>query len=248
MRNPHAWLAFSILALWPSPASAQTLNGRLIDATDSAAVSGAEVVVSGMRSVRSNGQGAFRVADLKPGRHGFSVRMLGYRVHNDSIDVVDGGAQTLDVYLTRVPQLLSQMVVKGRSLRVLAGFEDVYRRANISNGVLVTREQIDSLNPTDVVALVNATGPFRASPNRDSNDRLRSSRCQTMVPGSSPAGRPVTLFLNGVPLGNALAINEILDHMAPSAIQAVEMYNGASSIPATFQPACGVIAIWTRRG
>ena len=246
MRNPSAFLMLSIAALWPAAASAQSLTGRLIDATDSAAVSGAEVIVSGERRVRSNGQGVFRVADLKPGRHGVSVRMLGYRVHSDSIDVVGGGDLTLDVYLARVPQLLSQMVVKGRSLRVLAGFEDVYRRANLSNGVLVTREQIDSLNPKDVVALVNATGPFRASPNRDSNDRLRSSRCQSF-PGSA-GGPPVTLFLNGVPLNNTLAINEILDHMAPSGIQAVEMYNGASSVPATFQPACGVIAIWTRRG
>ena len=242
----RALATFSMLALGSSAGSAQTLTGRLIDATDSAAVSGAEIIVSGERRVRSNGLGAFRVADLKPGRHGVSVRMLGYRVFNDSIDVVDGSPATLDVYLTRVPQLLSQMVVKGRSLRVLAGFEDVYRRANVSNGVLVTREQIDSLNPTDVVALVNATGPFRASPNRNSDDRLRSSRCQSF-PGSA-GGRPVILFLNGVPLNNTLAINEILDHMAPSGIQAVEMYNGASSVPATFQPACGVIAIWTRRG
>jgi hypothetical protein len=42
------------------------------------------------------------------------------------------------------------------------------------------------------------------------------------------------------------SVNEVLDHMAPSSIQAVEMYNGPTSVPPNFQPACAVVAIWTR--
>lgn len=240
--------SLTFLLVSHSAASAQAFDGRVIDATDSAVVSGAEVAVSGARRTRSDGVGAFRVSNLAVGRHGISVRMLGYALFTDSIDVGDGAVVARDVYLTRVPRLLSQMVVKGRSLRVLAGFEDVYRRAQMSNGILVTREQIDSLNPKDVTALLNSTGPFRATPNRDAPDRLRSARCQAMIPGSNAGGRPVTLYLNGVPLGDTFAINEVLDHMAPSGIQAIEMYNGSTSVPMTYQPACAVVAVWTRRG
>ncbi len=241
--------AFALLLICPAAAAgAQTFTGRIIDATDSAVVSGAEIVVAGKRRTRSEGLGTFRVADLSAGRHGFSVRMLGYGVFTDSLDVVDGQNITRDIYLVRLPRQLSQILVKGRSLRVPSGFEDVYRRADASNGQLITREQIDSLNPRDVAGLLNqAANLVRASANR-SNDRLSSSRCREMVPGTMSGGRPVTLILNGLPLNNRLAINEVLDHMAPTSIQAVEVYNGPTSVPATFQPACGVVAIWTRRG
>lgn len=238
--------AFAIAALFigPAAAGAQTFTGRIIDATDSAVVSGAEVRVTGARRTRSNGLGTFMVFGLGEGRHAFSVRLLGYAPFDDTLDVVAGMNLTRDVFLVRVPALLSQIDVKGRSLRVPSGFEDVYRRADISNGSLITREQIDSINPRDVAGLVNHVAMFRVSPDRARGARITSSRCQ---PGAG-GGRGVTLYLNGLPLGNGYAINDVLDHMAPMSIQVVEFYNGGTSVPATFQPACGVVAVWTRRG
>lgn len=238
-----------LLLGFPAAAGAQTFTGRILDGTDSAVVSGAEVIVTGVKRARSGGLGTFRITDLPAGRHAFSVRMLGYAVFNDSVDVVADQASVRDVYLTRVPRLLSQINVKGRSLRVPSGFEDVYRRADASNGTLITREQIDSINPRDVAGLLHQAGSsVRASPNRDSPARLSTARCQAMVPGAPAGGQPVTLFLNGTPLNNTMSINEVLDHLAPSSIQAVEVYNGPTSVPPAFQPACGVVAIWTRRG
>lgn len=240
--------ACATVLLTHSIAGAQTFSGRVLDATDSAAVSGAEITVSGMRRIRTSGTGAFRFADASAGAHDVTVRMLGYAPFSETLTLAAGQPVTRDIYLTRVPHLLSQMVVRGRSLRVPAGFEDVYGRAKISNSALITREQIDSINPRDVVALLNFTGPIRASANRGAPDRLHSSRCRPMVPGAPSTGPPIQLFLNGAPIRNIAAINEILDHLAPSNIQAVEMYNGPTSVPPTFQPACGALAIWTRRG
>jgi hypothetical protein len=239
-------LALALLAAVAQSADAQTLTGRIIDAADSGAVAGAEVSVSDGPRTRSDGKGTYRITGLGAGGHVISVRMLGYAPFADTVNIPTGQPLTRDLYLTRVPRLLSQMNVRGRSLRVPSGYEDVYRRANASNGLLVTREQIDSINPRDVVALLNFIGPLRASPNRDSPDRLRSSRCQPMVPGANNGTQSITLFLNGAPIANQIAINEVLDHLAPSNIQAVEMYNGPTSVPSSFQPSCGVLAIWTR--
>lgn len=233
--------AIAALLIGPATAGAQTLTGRIFDATDSAVVSGAEVRVTGARRTRSNGLGEFQVSGLGDGRNELTVRMLGYDPFTDTVDVVAGENLRRDVYLVRVPHLLSQVTVKDRSLRVPSGFEDVYRRADMSNGILITREQIDSMNPRNVAGLVNQVGMFRVSAR---GGVVSSSRCQTAVGG----GRAVTLYLNGLPLGNGFAVNELLEHLAPSSIQAVEFYNGGPSVPATFQPACGVVAVWTRRG
>ena len=68
-----------------------------------------------------------------------------------------------------------------------------------------------------------------------------------MVPGESVNGQTVQVFFNGSPVTEASWLDEILNHVAPSMFQAVEVYNGSTSVPPVFQPACGVIAIWTRR-
>ena len=104
------------------------------------------------------------------------------------------------------------------------------------------REQIDSLNPRDIAALLNYMPQLRVSPNRDRQNRLSTPRCPSM------GGRQLRLWFNGVPIDDTMAINEILDHTAPSMIQAVEVYNGATNVPPNFQPACGAVLIWTRTG
>jgi len=202
-------------------------------------------VESGEHKSRSDGFGRYRLV-LPPGLHVVSIRMLGYAALDDTVAVSDGQPATRNLYLVRVPRLLSTMVVQGKAVRVPSGFEDVYRRARMNHGTFVTAEQIDSINPRDVAALLNRMSPVRVNPNRNDPARLSTPRCSPMTPGAPSEAQSVVLLLNGAPLRNNLSINEVLDYMAPSNIQAVEMYNGPTNVPATFQPACAVVAIWTR--
>jgi hypothetical protein len=174
--------------------------------------------------------------------------MLGYGVHHDSVLVTGAETVTRDFYVVRVPRLLSTMMVHGRSVRVPSGFEDVYKRGATGAGVLVTREQIDSMNPRDVVGLLHQVPFVHVNAHAGASNALSTSRCRQMLTGSVASGRMVRLFLNGTAVSNPTAVDEILRHMAPSSIQAVEVYNGASTIPFMYQPACGVVAIWTRKG
>ena len=227
--------------------ASQTVAGRVIDATDSLTVSGAQIRISGANAIRSDAHGEYRVTRLAAGRHEISVRMLGYAASTDSIELDAGENLTLDLYLVRIPRLLSEMVVKGRRTRVPAGFEHVYRQIDASAGVFVTRETIDSLNARDVASLLNQVQFVRVSPNRDDPNRISSSRCRSGIIGANVSGHPVTLYLNGIPIGNTMAINDILDYTAPSMIQVIEVYNGSSTVPPAYQPSCGVVAIWTRK-
>ena len=238
----------TLLLVVGSAAHAQIFTGRVIDRTDSATVSGAQVSVGGAGSIRTNTMGQFRIGDVSVGRHEISVRMLGYAAYVDTIEVLGSEGVTRDLYLTRVPRLLSQMVVKGRSMRVPTGFEDIYRRGANGAGVFLTREQIDSINPTDVIALLHEVPFVHVNPNEDAPNRLETSRCRQLVPGSNVSGGLVAVYFNGVPMTDGTSLNEILSHLAPSSIQAVEVYNGRTTVPPIYQPACAAVAIWTRKG
>ena len=55
------------------------------------------------------------------------------------------------------------------------------------------------------------------------------------------------MIFNGAPVTQRAWLNDVLTNIAPSMIQAIEIYNGSITVPPRFQPACGVIAIWTRK-
>ena len=239
-------LALCMLLLLATSTEAQTFTGRVVDATDSLIVSGAQIRVDGARSARSDGFGAFKISGIAPGRHAVEVRMLGYSLYSDSLDFAEGLTITRDLYLTRVPRLLQQMVVKGRSMRVPRGFESVYQRGASGAGAFLTREQIDSLNPRDVVGLLHEVPFIHINANEAAPDRLTTTRCRGMLPGTSVSGQMIAVYFNGVPITDSTSLEEILKHLSPSSIQAVEVYNGSTTVPPIFQPACGAVAIWTR--
>jgi len=247
------WATASALLLLPqiigSQEAAGTVTGRILDATDSLAVGGAEVHVTGVRSARSNGRGVFTIPSVPAGARQISVDIFGYEPFLDRLELAAGQTVTRDIYLTRDTTLLSQMKVKGRSLRVPAGFEDVYDRAAEGRGLLITREQIDSLHPRDLIALLREVPDVRINPNSSDFDRIWTSQCRPTIPGSAAGfnGQLVQVIYNGAPVTQRAFLNDVLSRIAPSLIQAIEVYDGSITVPPRFQPACGVIAIWTRK-
>ena len=141
-----------------------------------------------------------------------------------------------DIYLERVPQMLTQMTVQGHAMRVPAGFEYIYRRASIVGGQILSRERVDSVNPRDVRGLLQHETSLHIRENGD----ITSSRC----PGR------VDVWLNGIRLPTVEAISDVVDHLSPRAIQAVEIYAGASRMPPDLvaSSSCGAVVIWTRGG
>lgn len=231
------------LAFVPGLAPAQArdtmavLHGYVRDAVDSGAVAYAEVRLGNGTATRADGHGRYRITGIRPGDHEVTYRMLGYNAMQLQVALDPGLTLTSDVYLVRVPRLLTAMDVKGKSLRVPSGFESVYRRAARGQGHFVTREQIDSLNPRDIMGALNHFTPARrAYTGNGKFNRIESQRCEEFK-----------IFLNGTPINaNQMAVEEVLYSTPPGWIQAIEVYDSRVRMPVEFQPACGAVAIWTR--
>jgi len=236
-------LALSV-AVVPTISSAQSgdtlavLEGHVRDAVDSGAVAYAEVRVdNGKQYARADGLGRYRISGITPGEHAIAYRLLGYTASELHETFVAGRTISRDLYLSRMPRLLTAMEVRGKNLRVPAGFETVYRRAARGQGYFVTREQIDSLNPRDVVGVLNSfTSVRRGYTGSGKFNRIESQRCEDFA-----------IFLNGTAItANPHAVEEVLYSTPPGWIQAIEVYDSRARMPVEFLPGCGAVAIWTR--
>lgn len=224
-----------------------TLVGRVTDASDSAAIGLALVDIEDARvSIRANGLGRFRITGVPRSARALLVRSLGYEPLTITLPPTGRGTIDLgDLVLARKPQMLSQMVVDGKSLRVPRGFESVYTRGMSGRGRFVYREQIDSLQPTQLKALMHGI------PGVWENDRgVYFQRCGNA--GRSPEmyvdGTRVTRFMNDSRTDPNF-MNFFLTTIRPTQVQAVEIYTSQSTVPAEFSmnEPCAVVAVWTRR-
>ncbi len=241
-------LAVAVLVL-PSllhaqhPDSMVTLTGRVVDATDSGGIAQAILTVAGSDiHARSDGWGYYTLRGVRRGAREIVVQALGYAKLTQSVDVLLPGKLNDDFFMMRVPHVLTQMVIEGRSMRVPRGFEEVYRRGALGFGYLITREQIDSINPMDLKTMLDMLPGVRT------NDRgvyfPMCSLPQLWVDGTNMTrmDRTVSDYTN--------TINDFLHYMAPNEVQAMEVYKSHVTVPAEFLTGnpCGVIAIWTKRG
>lgn len=241
----RSWMLLCVVA---APLIAQSpradVRGRIVDGLDRAGISGALVSIPALGLVvRADGLGRYRLADIPAGNHELDVRAIGY----DSLKIalIVRADTSFDVQMTRVPTLLSQMNVVGRSLRVPHGFEDIYRRAGRGAGKLITREQIDSINPMDLKTMLAPLPGLYVN-----HTSVYFMRCGPGEMGHVWVdGQRVTKFRTG-PRSDPLDINLHLVGLRPTEVQAIEVYTSQLQVPGEFLDGrpCGVVAIWTRRG
>lgn len=229
-------LLSSRVAFAQQPNSRVVFLARVFDAADSGAVSGAMITVDGKEMGRTDGRGRFR-AQLAAGDHELDVRFLGYQVFHARV-ALDDSQTELSLPLERVPLLLSQMTVHGRSMRVPAGFEHAYRRAAMSDGTFLTRELIDSVGTTTLPTLLRSQSNLWV---RD-NGSVSSARCGNF-----------DIWLNGTLINDGRAAADIIADLPPSVVQAIEVYQGQARVPRELlslrtnrPPTCGVLVLWTR--
>jgi hypothetical protein len=228
-----------------------TLEGRVLDATDSGSIAWADVQIVGANLiVRADGRGNYRLTGIPGSAKEFSVRALGYARLTQSEEFLPGATLRRDIYMMRIPHTLSQIRVQGRSLRVPRSFEQIYERGTRGFGTFITREQIDSLNPFDLKTM------FTTVPGVYTNTRgVYFHKCSGGSLGQLWIdGQRVTRFAKqqygGRPSSDPYFFNELLEQVRPTSVQAIEIYPTRVFIPAEFLDGnpCAVIAIWTKRG
>jgi len=183
--------------------------------------------------------------------------MLGYTPRVVEVEVGTSRSQQQDISLARVPDALAEVVIEGRVRNVPARFDDVYRRMSRANGKFFTREDIDELNPSDVEGILLRAPTIQLGAQGISFPKCTQGGAYALQPGAKPTAS-VQIYVDGVRMTgkpqrsfepNAVAQEqqEVLRSVVPSQIQAIEVYNGSSRIPAQYlNDACAVILIWTR--
>ncbi len=240
------------------------LRGRVTQHGDSTIiVSGAEIVVMGTPfHTWSARDGRYRIVGIAPGEYDVRVRLMEFQpafLHVRAADIT-----TLDVPLLRLPQALTQVRISGKVVKVPARYEEPYRRGAVGFGRLITREDIERMNPFDTKQIL-ATQPGVLVTDRgitfqrcqaDLNN-LDLSRASVRTAPSGTIGEPlrrtgnVQVYVDGIRMtksgDGAFDAVTIIDNIPPVAIQVIEVYSGVARIPGEFlSDACAVVAIWTK--
>lgn len=204
-------------------------------------LAGAEVrVLPSESGVFTNEDGSFRLAGLAPGRHLLEIRAIGYAPLRRVALLRPDAADTINVWLTRVAQVLDTVTTTAESDPFRTGFQA--RRARSAGGHFITPEMIRSSGTRRVSEMLASVPGVRVrKTGQVSVVELTGRGTRTLK------GCPVAYVLDGMayePSANVGLDGEIgLDE-----IQAIEVYDAAAT-PARFSrlgASCGVVLLWTR--
>lgn len=229
----------------PSPG---VLRGRVFEARDTIGVEVASIDVVGTgRSATATSTGDFEIRGLPDGRYILKVRRLGYAPRDVDVEYRAGSGLVVNVSMERAARALTQVLIEGKMRRVPPRLEEVYWRMAHANGKFFTREDIDQMNPIDVMSLVQLLPTARVSDAGISFTKCDRSGAYMF---SSPTQTTnVQIWIDGMRMTGRGERDqkEVLGMVIPSQIQAIEVYSGVARIPAEFlEDACAVIAIWRK--
>lgn len=134
---------------------------------------------------------------------------------------------------------------------VLEGF---WNRLETGLGYYITRQEVEARNPGKVTDLLRDLPGVQLSGgsvgNRPSIRMARAANrnCATQIFVDGFLVNPPTVTPNGSRSPMDFRIDDVV---SPASVERIEVYRGLSTVPAEFlnpDAACGVIAIWTKRG
>ena len=136
-------------------------------------------------------------------------------------------------------------------MRVPRGFEAVYARGARAWGTFITAEQIDSVGPKDIKTMFQAIRGVVVT-----QHGVYFNRCggnAVMWPEWAELwvdGDRVTRFNVGGDPSDSRMMNDYLENIPASDVQAIEVYTNSVTIPAEFASGgspCAVISVWRKR-
>lgn len=231
------------------PLAAQVIRGTVRDAAGNQPVPEAQVQALDARDrvvarARSGADGWFEIEIEEPGEYRLRAQRVGYQPTTSGPIAVEW-AEVVDVDLrvSNAPLAVEAITVNARRAppRVPAldrnGF---YDRQRVGLGRFVSRTDIERAMPRELSDVLRRLPGIRVIPGRFGKNYVAMTR------GGGACAPKV--FLDGAPMQGTGPIDDLIE---PLHVEAVEVYRGASEIPAQFggaTSACGVIVIWTRTG
>jgi hypothetical protein len=240
-----------LLAAGRADVCAQSIAGRVIDAGTGTALGGATLRLIDARKnalyvTVADDSGRFVLRAGAAGSYTVEAQNIGYATTQAGPVRLETDAETV------VELRLSSMAVALEPIRVLVQPRnarldrvDYYHRQRFHNGVFIDRGEIERRNPFDMASLLRGRPGVRVgySPVNGSLQVVLRGGIGTSL---SSNVCPPRVFMNGAPL-HEFDFRDI----SPDQLEGIEIYPGASSIPAQFggsTSSCGVVLLWIRSG
>ncbi len=222
-----------------APLGKSVLTGSIVDGKGQP-LEGAQLLLVGTsRSAKADYKGNFKMTGLPAGTQKVEVRLLSYQMKTYVVNLTPAKAAHLSVVLDTRAQVLDPVVVSAQETSDIPGFD---QRKAAGLGTYFTKKQIDAANDgaiTDIfrqapgMKVMFVNGQYTVVANRLNQT---CSSAQWYVDGTqynmTADDNPDELFL-------------------PSEVEAIEVYNSATTTPIQYQgsqSACGTILIWTVHG
>ena len=241
-------LPLGMLLLDPGAARAQDAAASVVAtvtaAQTGAGLVGAEVSITGtgIRAV-TGPDGVARLAGVPAGTQTVQVRRIGYATALRLVALEVGQPAALTVPMRVAVVALPEIRVRARARPTYLDRVGFSRRQARGPGEFVSRAQIEKQRPRFLSDILRSVPGVGLSGNRMGGD----SRAGMLRSSASGARRcPIQYFVDGV---QTWGFN--IDDVPPRDVEGLEIYKGASQIPAEFNRGsamCGVILIWTRIG
>ncbi len=169
------------------------------------------------------------------------VRRIGFRPETLSVRVPRPDDSTVEVRLVRSAQFLASVVVEGDATDRMSTSAQVHERQKRSgNGRFVYRDEIARMQVSRASDILRRVMGVRIAVDGVGRTgvRLRENGCAPMF------------WMNGTPL---TGVPFDIDQLPPSAIEAMEIYPSAATVPLEFRrpmraQGCGSIVLWIREG
>lgn len=151
----------------------------------------------------------------------------------------------------RAVQLLSARVVTGKGVPAQLSawrYDELMKRRASGRGFFMVGNEISSSSSIGD-ALSRAPGVHVKMKYSNTIQGITMSHCtQQVIPGFIAPEALIGVWVNGIERTVAQAAESVLGDLLVAEVIAMEVYNGASAIPAEFTAAnyCGVVAVWTK--
>lgn len=229
------------------PGQPGNLLGRVTDDRGTALV-GAEVRLLGSgRVTTTNQRGVFVLEDVSPGMEVIQAQAMGYAVQRESVRILGGRAQEVDVRLAVNPVELAPILVSVRPRRWFSDRQGLEQRIALGAGYIMLREDIEERAPQVLGEALRGIPGVSVT-------RLGggiSGTYQIQLRGAANLANQACnpqVWVDGIKWGND---GSIFRDIQAFDIEAIEVYRGAAEVPGEFSgqdARCGVIVVWTRRG
>lgn len=263
MKNRVTFLVAALgLFLMAGPAQAQAPKGPKLNPIMRGAVQdtlgrpleGAMIEIAGLdRRVTTPGSGAYRFADIKPGKYWVIARRIGYAPLQAALTFNRGDDREIVFQLEPLAHVLPDVVVRGEQRVWASRYQDFKWRSNGAFGHFLTRDDLERSKAHYLGDVVRRYLPFLDTEAyftpaiADPRNRAFGGRTLGFRPASSARGRNCSpaVSVNGGQPNGMWAVNDF----RPREIEAVEVYRDGRMMPAEFSgfgTDCGLVVVWTQ--